>query len=33
MGTPNYEKEIIKAIRGIPKEGLSKVVEDDSLGC
>ena len=27
MGTPNYEKEIIKAIRGIPKESLPKVVE------
>ena len=27
MGTLNYEKEIIKAIRGIPKESLPKVVE------
>ncbi len=27
MGTPNYEKEIIRAIRDIPKESLPKVVE------
>ena len=27
MGTPNYEKEIIKAIRGIPKESLPAVME------
>ena len=27
MGIPNYEKEIIKAIRGIPKESLPKVAE------
>lgn len=27
MATPNYEKEIIRAIRGIPKESLPKVVE------
>lgn len=27
MGIPNYEKEIIRAIRDIPKESLPKVVE------